>query len=111
MANIKHFSDLNGETIVLKSIYGMPNAEFATRFPAIKGRRFDSFAMWVGVAEGATRADAVPVTRLIEYKSFPSRHECDARCINATGRVMRCECSCGGKNHGKGAFNCTAEAA
>jgi hypothetical protein len=106
-----YFSDLNGETVALKAIYGMPKAEFSTRFPGIKGRRFDSFEMLVGVPEGGTRADAMPVTRSIEYKSFPSRHECDARCINATGRVMRCECSCGGKNHGKGAFNCTEETA
>ncbi len=42
------------------------------------------------------------VERTIEYKSNPSRHECDARCLNATGRIMKCECSCGGKNHGRG---------
>lgn len=48
----------------------------------------------------------VKISRVIEYKSSPSRHECDARCINATGRIMKCECKCGGKNHGKGAFNC-----
>lgn len=52
----------------------------------------------------------VPVERTVEYKSNPSRHECDARCLNATGRVMKCECSCGGKNHGRGSFIC-AEAA
>ncbi|MGJ7039199.1 hypothetical protein J2Y63_002454 [Shinella sp. BE166] len=44
----------------------------------------------------------VKADRVIEYKSNPSRHECDARCMNATGRVMKCECSCGGKNHGRG---------
>lgn len=48
----------------------------------------------------------VNVERSIRYSSQPSKHECDARCINATGRVMNCECSCGGKNHGKGAFKC-----
>jgi hypothetical protein len=48
----------------------------------------------------------VNVERSIRYSSNPSKHECDARCINATGRVMNCECSCGGKNHGKGAFKC-----
>lgn len=52
----------------------------------------------------------VQADRVIEYKSNPSRHECDARCMNATGRVMKCECSCGGKNHGRGSFVC-AEAA
>lgn len=40
-------------------------------------------------------------TRVVEMKSNPSRHECDDRCTHATGKTMRCECSCGGKNHGK----------
>lgn len=44
----------------------------------------------------------VPCNRKVEYKSSPSRHECDDRCMNATGRVMKCECKCGGKNHGRG---------
>ena len=42
-------------------------------------------------------------TRVVIRKSAPSNHECDARCMFATGRTMQCECSCGGKNHGKGA--------
>lgn len=48
------------------------------------------------------------VERTVEYKTNPSRHECDARCVNATGRIMKCECSCGGKNHGKGSFMAVA---
>lgn len=51
--------------------------------------------------QGYVKAD-----RVIEYKSNPSCHECDARCLNATGRIMKCECSCGGKNHGRGALMC-----
>jgi len=47
-------------------------------------------------------------TRYIEMKPMPSRHECDSRCVNATGRIMKCECSCGGKNHGKGSSIKTA---
>jgi hypothetical protein len=50
----------------------------------------------------------IKVTRSVEYKSFASKHVCDARCYNADGRIMKCECSCGGKNHGKGRFNCEA---
>jgi len=42
--------------------------------------------------------------RAIERKSNPSMHKCDARCLNATG--FRCECACGGKNHGAGNFAC-----
>ena len=41
--------------------------------------------------------------RKVEYKTNnPTRHVCDDRCMNATGRSMKCECRCGGKNHGKG---------
>ena len=49
------------------------------------------------------------VTRTIELKPNPSRHECDARCYNATGRVMKCECSCGGVNHGRGGIATASE--
>jgi len=41
------------------------------------------------------------VTRKVQYKAFASKHACDRRCMYATGRTMQCECSCGGKNHGK----------
>lgn len=54
---------------------------------------------------GSTR-----ITRCIELKANPSRHECDSRCLNATGRNMKCECSCGGKNHGRGAYICETAA-
>lgn len=101
MANVKHFSDWNGEIIELGSVFGMDNKEFAEEFPGVKGKRFDSFSMRVGnPASGGW--EVYPETRAIEYKSRPSRHECDARCIHATGRVMKCECSCGGRNHGRG---------
>lgn len=60
--------------------------------------------------KGWSRAD-LHADRIVNYKSNPSRHECDARCMNASGRTMNCECACGGKNHGKGRFNCTSEAA
>lgn len=46
----------------------------------------------------------VKITRVIEYKSNPSKHQCDARCLNAKG--FNCECACGGKSHGKGRFVC-----
>jgi hypothetical protein len=45
-------------------------------------------------------------TRIVTLKkSNPSRHECDARCMGATGKTMNCECACGGRNHGKGALS------
>lgn len=40
-------------------------------------------------------------TRMIEYKSQPSLHKCDGRCLSAKGH--KCECECGGKNHGRAA--------
>jgi len=100
MSSLKYFSDWNGQTAELISVIGLPNAEFATRFPLVEGRRFDGFDMMVGYAAGSR--DMLPVMRAVEYKARPSRHVCDDRCLHATGKVMRCECSCGGKNHGKG---------
>ncbi|HDR8993951.1 TPA: hypothetical protein QDA93_006684 [Burkholderia vietnamiensis] len=97
MANMKYF---HGDR-QLVAVTSMPNAEFAKRFPGVVGRRYDGYHMWVGSPVDA-RDQVLPVERVIEYKSNPSRHECDARCLNATGRIMRCECSCGGENHGRG---------
>lgn len=101
----KYFS---GET-ELVGIRGLDNAKFAAQFPGVTGRRFDSFQRLVGY--GPDRNTMFAVERTVNFKSNPSRHECDARCFNATGRTMNCECSCGGKNHGRGAFNCEAVAA
>ncbi len=55
------------------------------------------FTQEFGWATGFVAAD-----RQVQFKANPSRHECDDRCMNASGRIMRCECSCGGKNHGRG---------
>ncbi len=92
MATMKHF---NGTT-ELKNVY-------------FEGRKmFGQPVDFVPVFVPGTGWDSgyVPVERSISYKSYPSKHICDARCMNATGRTMQCECSCGGKNHGVGAFNC-----
>jgi len=75
-----------------------------SRFAAIGGERskhnrYDSFSRIVG--HPVSGPDAIlPITRSIQYKSNPSLHKCDARCMNATGHI--CECSCGGLNHGAG---------
>lgn len=100
----------------LDFIQGLLNNDFAAQFPNMKGRRYDGFSMMVGSPIGSPRSydhaakrwtsTLLPVQRIIEYKSRPSRHECDGRCLNATGRTMQCECSCGGKNHGRGAILC-----
>lgn len=102
MANFKSFSDYNGQTVELGYGYGiMRNAEFAQRFPGVKGIRSDSFTKYVGTIETNGRGDLFPVTRRIEYKSRPSLHECNAKCMNGSHRGV-CECRCGGKNHGCG---------
>lgn len=90
---VKYFSG----TQELTAPHSIKNNQFANAFPGARGKRYDSFHMWVGhPIEGP---DAIlPVTRIIEYKRNPSLHKCDARCQHAKGR--QCECSCGGKNHG-----------
>ena len=87
MANIKYFADApTGEVI---------------EFSRVDYRSAKDIRGWTGTAW-------LKVTRSVEFKRNPSRHECDARCTNATGLIMKCECSCGGKNHGKAAFVCEA---
>jgi hypothetical protein len=91
MAKIKYFNgdrELSGVYRDGKTVYGYVSKEDLVFVPG-KG--------WTGY---------VVAERAIEYKSNPSRHACDARCLNATGRIMKCECSCGGKNHGRGALVC-----
>lgn len=39
-------------------------------------------------------------------QGFTTEHACDARCTDAKG--FRCECSCGGQNHGRGLLLCEA---
>ena len=91
MATIKYF---NGD-VLLTSVIAISNAKFE-EIGGVKSKhnRFDSFQRMAGKIDGVL----VPVTRMIEYKSRPSLHKCDARCQNSTGHV--CECSCGGKYHG-----------
>ena len=91
MANIKYFS---GE-IELKGVHYQGTK--------LVGDPIDFVHVW---ENGKWTHNWTEVERKIEYKSNPSKHECDARCYNATGRIMKCECSCGGKNHGRGKFIC-----
>jgi hypothetical protein len=93
MATQKHY---NGAT-ELKGVFSSGNKLFGQPIDFVP-----IFVPGVGWDRGY-----VPVDRTITYKSNPLRHDCDARCMNATGRIMQCECSCGGKNHGRGAFNCS----
>lgn len=88
MANIKFFADTAAGTLVFDRVDYRSSKDI---------RGYDhATSAWV------------KVNRTVEIKSNPSRHECDDRCMNATGRVMKCECKCGGKNHGRGSFVCEA---
>lgn len=102
MATVRYFF----QDTELQHPHGMPNKQFEAMFGQVRCRRYDSFSRMVGYVVG-TR-EIRPVERTIEFKSNPSLHQCDARCMNARGKS--CECSCGGKNHGAGNFHC-AEAA
>jgi hypothetical protein len=99
MARMRYFTEIEGETVQLAWISTLGNREFERLFPGIKGRRSDSFSRFVGYRDNSTK-QPVPTFRAIEFKSNPSLHKCDARCQHAKGHS--CECSCGGKNHGKG---------
>jgi len=85
MANFRFFADMaDGSTVMSK------RADYdigSNKMPRI----------WDDTTRTWLRA-----TRTVIRKNAPSMHECDTRCMNATGRTMQCECSCGGKNHGKG---------
>jgi hypothetical protein len=103
MANFKAF---NGTEELKRFIVSV--AEFNSMFPGIKGMN----AGWAGDKYVGRTADGrvLPVERLIEYKQFPSRHECNAKCLNGKHNGT-CECQCGGKNHGAGMFTKLMEAA
>lgn len=118
MAKFKYFADLpSGETIELIRPTGMNRKVFAEKFPGTVGKNWDGVNLMVGenpeipqvyIKGTGWVATYFAVTRKIEMKSMPSKHICDSRCVNATGRIMKCECSCGGKNHGKGVMLCMA---
>lgn len=94
MANFKYFTECGGQAVELKHVWHSGNGTRAQDFtgtcPACSAKH--------------------PASRKIEYKSQPSRHECNAKCMGASGRSMVCECKCGGKNHGRG-LSCEAVAA
>lgn len=107
MADIRYFNDTTGEAIELKAPYGMDNKEFAAKFPEMltpvwRAFRYDGYSMWVGYPKHGS-GGPLPVTRKIEYKSQPSKHECNAKCMGGKANGT-CECRCGGKNHGAGMF-------
>ncbi|MGQ2994237.1 hypothetical protein [Variovorax sp.] len=109
MATFKYFSDLDGNTTQVHGLRSIDNGEFAARWPGVKGIRADGYSKWAAI-DVTNTGDVLPVTRMIEYKSQPSRHECNAKCLNGKHNGV-CECKCGGKNHGRGMFTRMLEAA
>lgn len=107
---VNKYSDFNGTTVVLASITQMGNTEFRAKFPGVKGIRADGYTMWVGLPAEGTGRELLPVTRMISMKAFPTKHECNAKCLNGK-HDGACECQCGGKNHGRGMFTKMLEAA
>lgn len=102
MAKLKYYSDIGNEVVELKNIHQIDNAKFARQFPGIQGLRADGYTKLAGYPVDGT-GGVLPVTRRIEFKTFPSRHECNSKCL--TGKSTgTCECQCGGKNHGRGMF-------
>jgi hypothetical protein len=105
MARFAYYADLQDGTVlewkdefekIGTDLFGAP------RYRAVNakvGRDEHGRAIGWTPTRGWTR-----ITRIVRLKSSPSRHICDVRCINAKGRAMECECACGGKNHGRGAF-------
>lgn len=86
MANFKYFAECSNQAVQLTNVYHAGNGTKARDF--------------VGTCPACGQKHAAD--RKIEYKAFPSKHECNAKCMGASGRSMICECKCGGKNHGRG---------
>jgi hypothetical protein len=85
MANMKHFADIDGQTFQLTNVWHDGHV-------STKAFHFSGLL---------PTGERVPATRVVQYKSSPSRHECTSRCMGASGKSA-CECSCGGRNHGVG---------
>lgn len=85
MALFRYFAEVNGQTVRLDS---------ESIWHDMKGTKARNFS---GLTPDGVR---VQCDRMIERKSNPSLHKCGPRCLAAKGFL--CECSCGGKNHGKG---------
>lgn len=111
MANEKYFATCNGAISILNNVQYVPVEkleawrrianipEKAVRMVNSVGPQGNTYSYAAGLC---SQCGAYHVAeRLIFRKANPSNHKCDARCLNATGH--NCECSCGGKNHGKAA--------
>lgn len=86
MANFRYFTHCGGAIVRLQNVWHDGHVSAAAEH-------------WTGtcpVCGSRHKAE-----RVIEFKAWPTMHKCDARCETAKGH--KCECSCGGANHGKAA--------
>lgn len=93
-ATFKYFSGSQE----VKYTQSMNNKAFSIAFPGIKGIKYDGYSKLVSYS--FDQVEILPITRSIQFKSNPSLHKCDGRCVHAKGHI--CECACGGANHGTG---------
>lgn len=113
MATVHYYSDTSGGAVRLSSVWPVSRKELGETLPGSVGVRLDGTSqVWVGqVAAGEDVSGAVLVekgifqgrymmvaTRKVTFKSNPSLHVCNAKCMGATRHA--CECSCRGRNHG-----------
>lgn len=101
----RYFTDTAEGTTEHTNVYLMDVAKFRKLFPGVKGIG-STGERWAAIPEGVSFKDAEkhqPITRKIEYKSNPSLHECNAKCLGGKCNGT-CECRCGGKNHGRGSL-------
>jgi hypothetical protein len=101
--SVRHFADCSGVPATLTNVW---YSDFKRDFARIIGREYipgekvlrDCQLFAHGLC--ALCGQHHPAQRFIRFAKTPSLHKCDARCMGATG--PNCECSCGGKNHGRG---------
>ena len=84
---------------VVKAPVDMQGWQWAEKMKGVEPVRCRGHQGLPYVACTNSDGDRVSAVRVVAYKNRnPSKHECGAKCRNATG--PNCECSCGGEHHG-----------
>ena len=82
-----------------KAPHDMQGWQWAEKMPEVEPVRCRGHKGLPYVAVTNENSERVAAVRVVAYKTRnPSKHECGAKCRNATG--PNCECSCGGEHHG-----------
>ena len=98
----KYFATIDGNVVELEGVTFLASEVLAERSNVRSSDSMKRVAYEGKVAVGTNPGvpGLIEADRCIGYSRTPSKHKCDARCMNAKGN--QCECSCGGANHGKG---------